>query len=163
MSSRFSPRWSRPASRKACRRPCDRYLEYWNLVFVQYDMDEAGNLTPLPKGSIDTGMGLERIAGITQGVTNVFETDLFAPLVAQGAELAGVKPGASPAVTRALRTMAEHARGAVVPHHGRRPARQRRPRLRAAAHHPPRRAAGGGHRRREAVPRHAHRRGRSSR
>ena len=91
---------------------CDRYLEYWNLVFVQYDMDEAGNLTPLPKGSIDTGMGLERIASITQGVTNVFETDLFAPLVQRGAELAGVTPGSSPAVNRALRTMAEHARGA---------------------------------------------------
>ena len=91
---------------------CDRYLEYWNLVFVQYDMDEAGTLTPLPKGSIDTGMGLERIASITQGVTNVFETDLFAPLVERGAELAGVTSGSSPAVTRALRTMAEHARGA---------------------------------------------------
>ena len=92
---------------------CDRYLEYWNLVFVQYDMDEAGKLTPLPKGSIDTGMGLERIATITQGFTNVFQSDLFAPLVEQGAELAGVKPAASPAVTRALRTMAEHARGAA--------------------------------------------------
>jgi alanyl-tRNA synthetase len=91
---------------------CDRYLEYWNLVFVQYDMDEAGGLTPLPKGSIDTGMGLERIASISQGVTNVFETDLFRPLVEKGAELAGVKPAASAAVTRALRTMAEHARGA---------------------------------------------------
>jgi alanyl-tRNA synthetase len=91
---------------------CDRYLEYWNLVFVQYDMDEAGTLTPLPRGSIDTGMGLERIASISQGVRNVFETDLFKPLVERGAELAGVKPGASPAVTRALRTMAEHARGA---------------------------------------------------
>ncbi|NLE23560.1 MAG: alanine--tRNA ligase [Actinobacteria bacterium] len=91
---------------------CDRYLEYWNLVFVQYDMDEAGDLTPLPKGSIDTGMGLERIASISQGVTNVFETDLFRPLIERGAELAGVKPDGSPAVTRALRTMAEHARGA---------------------------------------------------
>ena len=99
-----------PDCRPGC--DCDRYLEYWNLVFVQYDMDEAGGLTPLPKGSIDTGMGLERIASICQGVNNVFETDLLKPLVEKGAELAGVRPAASPAVTRALRTMAEHARGA---------------------------------------------------
>ncbi len=91
---------------------CDRYLEYWNLVFVQYDMDEAGSLTPLPKGSIDTGMGLDRIAMITQGVTNVFENDMLAPLVLKSAELAGVESAASPAITRALRIMAEHARGA---------------------------------------------------
>ena len=100
-----------PACTPGC--DCDRYLEYWNLVFVQYDMDEAGRLTPLPRGSIDTGMGLERIAGISQGVTNVFETDLFRPLVERGAELAGVEPDASPAVVRALRTMAEHTRGAA--------------------------------------------------
>ena len=91
---------------------CDRFLEYWNLVFVQYDMDEGGNLTPLPKGSIDTGMGLDRIAMITQGVANVFENDLLAPLVLKSAEVAGVEPAASSAVTRALRIMAEHARGA---------------------------------------------------
>ena len=92
---------------------CDRFLEYWNLVFVQYEMNEAGELTLLSKPSIDTGMGVERIAAITQGVTNVFESDGFAPLIARGAELAGVQPAASPAVTRALRTMAEHARGAA--------------------------------------------------
>ena len=92
---------------------CDRFVEYWNLVFVQYEMDESGALKPLPKPSIDTGMGLERIAAVTQGVTNVFECDLFAPLVRAGAKLAGVEPAASPAVTRALRIMAEHARGAA--------------------------------------------------
>ena len=137
---------------------CDRYLEYWNLVFVQYDMDETGNLTPLPKGSIDTGMGLERIASISQGVTNVFETDLFRPLVEKGAELAGVKPCG---LARRHPRPAHHGRARarrVVPHHGRRAAGQRRPRLRAAPHHPARRTAGRGHRRREAVPLRAHRR-----
>ena len=100
-----------PACAPGC--DCDRFLEYWNLVFVQYEMNEEGTLTPLPKPSIDTGMGIERIAVITQGLTNIFDNDLFVPLIAKGAELAGVEPAASPAVTRALRTMAEHARGAA--------------------------------------------------
>ena len=90
---------------------CDRFMEYWNLVFVQYEMGEDGGLTLLPKPSIDTGMGIERIAAVTQGVTSVFECDLFAPLVEHGAELAGIGAERSAAVTRALRTMAEHARG----------------------------------------------------
>jgi alanyl-tRNA synthetase len=92
---------------------CDRFMEYWNLVFVQYEMDEQGALAPLPKPSIDTGMGLERIAAVTQGVVTVFETDLFAPLIAQGAELAGVDTQGSASIVRALQTMAEHARGAA--------------------------------------------------
>jgi alanyl-tRNA synthetase len=92
---------------------CDRFMEYWNLVFPQYDMDADGGLTPLPRPSIDTGMGLERIAAVTQGVVTVFETDLFAPLIARGAELAGVDPKGSDAIVRALQTMAEHARGAA--------------------------------------------------
>ena len=68
-----------------------------------------------PRAASTPAWGSSASPRITQGVTNVFETDLFVPLVARGAELAGVTPGSSPAVTRALRTMAEHARGAVVP------------------------------------------------
>jgi len=90
---------------------CDRWLEYWNLVFVQYEMDEKGGLTPLANQSIDTGMGLERIAAINQGVTTVYETDLFRPLIALGEQLSGQRYGSSESVTRALRTMADHARG----------------------------------------------------
>ncbi len=92
---------------------CDRFMEYWNLVFVQYEMDAAGVLTALPAPSIDTGMGLERIATVAQGVRDVYETDLFAGLVAAGSRLAGVAPGDSLVATRALRVMAEHARAAA--------------------------------------------------
>ncbi|HTE43637.1 MAG TPA: alanine--tRNA ligase-related protein, partial [Gemmatimonadaceae bacterium] len=59
----------------------DRFLEFWNLVFMQYDKQPDGTLVPLPKPSVDTGAGLERISGITQGVTMIYHTDLFAPLI----------------------------------------------------------------------------------
>ena len=101
----------RPECAPGCE--CDRFMEYWNLVFVQYDMDENGTLTVLPRPSIDTGMGLERIAAVTQGVVTVYEGDLFAPLIARGATLAGVDARGSAAIVRALQTMAEHARGAA--------------------------------------------------
>jgi len=99
----------RPDCRPGC--DCDRFMEYWNLVFVQYSMDEGGALAPLPEPSIDTGMGLERTAAIVQGVTTVFESDAFDYLVQAGEALSGVAYGSSSGATRALRTMAEHARG----------------------------------------------------
>jgi alanyl-tRNA synthetase len=90
---------------------CDRWMEYWNLVFVQYEMDERGRLSPLAQQSIDTGMGLERVTAVHQGVVTVYETDAFRPLIELGERLSGEAYGSSDAVTRALRTMAEHARG----------------------------------------------------
>jgi alanyl-tRNA synthetase len=69
---------------------CDRYLEIWNLVFMQYNRDETGKLTPLPKPSIDTGMGLERVSAVSQNVRSNFETDLFQPIIKQIATMAGV-------------------------------------------------------------------------
>jgi len=90
---------------------CDRYMEYWNLVFVQYSMAEDGSVTSLPRPGIDTGMGLERLAAVTQGVVTVFENDQFRPLIEAGEKLSGVAYESSAAARRALRTMAEHARG----------------------------------------------------
>jgi len=87
----------------------ERFLEYWNLVFTQYDLgaDDQGRptLAPLPASNIDTGLGLERMAVIQQGVETVFETDTFAPLMALGRELAGRDPD-----ERALRILADHSR-----------------------------------------------------
>jgi alanyl-tRNA synthetase len=87
----------------------ERFLEYWNLVFTQYDMgvgeDGRTTLAPLPANNIDTGLGLERMAVIQQGVETVFETDTFAPLMALGRELASKDPD-----ERALRILADHSR-----------------------------------------------------
>ncbi|HEY2460170.1 MAG TPA: alanine--tRNA ligase [Candidatus Acidoferrum sp.] len=101
-----------------CAFPCDcgRYVEIWNLVFMQFNRDASGTLTPLPKPCVDTGMGLERVASVLQGVISNYDTDLFVPLMKRAAELCGVdyekeiateggKGGAA-----SLRVIADHAR-----------------------------------------------------
>ncbi|MBK5232825.1 MAG: alanine--tRNA ligase [Thermoleophilia bacterium] len=89
----------------------DRFLEYWNHVFMAYNQDENGVLTPLPARNIDTGMGLERLAAILQDVPSVYETDLFQPLIQLAEERSGVKYGDDEATTRAMRIVADHSRG----------------------------------------------------
>ena len=89
---------------------CDRYLELWNLVFMQFYRDESGEMTPLPKPSIDTGMGLERIATVMQGKYNNFDSDLFSPIIERIASLSGKQYGASDKVNVAMRVIADHAR-----------------------------------------------------
>jgi alanyl-tRNA synthetase len=92
----------------------DRYLEYWNHVFMTYDLAEDGSLGELPMKSIDTGMGLERMAAILQGVESVFDTDSLRPLVDLAEELSGRPYEADQATTRAMRILADHSRGAAA-------------------------------------------------
>ena len=91
----------------------DRYLEYWNLVFMELFLAEDGSLTELPKQNIDTGLGLERMAVIQQEVDSLFETDLFQPIVELAEELSGARYGSERKVTRAMRIIADHSRGMV--------------------------------------------------
>ena len=106
------------ATAPECKFPCDcgRFVEIWNLVFMQFNRDAGGKLTPLPKPCVDTGMGLERTAAVLQGVISNYDTDLFVPLMKRAAELCGVdfareekleegKGGAA-----SLRVIADHAR-----------------------------------------------------
>ncbi|MGH2914329.1 MAG: alanine--tRNA ligase, partial [Solirubrobacteraceae bacterium] len=88
----------------------ERFLEYWNLVFMQLDQNPVDVVTPLPANNIDTGLGLNRLACILQGKETVFETDQFAPLIALGEQLSGRRYGAQYATDRALRVLADHGR-----------------------------------------------------
>ena len=107
---------------------CGRYVEMWNLVFMQFDRDAGGKLNPLPKPSIDTGMGLERVAAVLQGVISNYDTDLFTPLIKRAAELTGARVGTGLRPVQAeqgsagvpshqsaasLRVIADHARAAT--------------------------------------------------
>ncbi len=89
---------------------CDRFLELWNLVFMQFNRSEDGTMTPLPKPSIDTGMGLERVAAVLQGKFNNYDTDLFQPIIAKLEELSGKKYLENQQDTTAMRVIADHAR-----------------------------------------------------
>ena len=87
----------------------DRYVEIWNLVFMQFDRDAAGNMTPLPAPSVDTGMGLERVAAVMQGVHSNYDTDLFQTLIGAAAELTNT----SEIGDKSLRVVADHIRAAA--------------------------------------------------
>ena len=91
----------------------DRFLEFWNHVFMSYDLAEDGSLTELPMRNIDTGMGLDRMAAILQDVPSVFETDHVRPLIDLAEELTGHGYEEGERVTRAMRIVADHARGAA--------------------------------------------------
>src|SRR5450432_1714317 len=98
-----------------CAFPCDcgRYVEIWNLVFMQFNRDASGTLVPLPKPSIDTGAGLERLAAVIQGVISNFDTDLFQPLIQKASEITGTRLGQNPKSDASLRIIADHARAAT--------------------------------------------------
>jgi len=101
----------RPSCGPGCE--CERYLEFWNLVFMEFDLAEDATLTPLPQQNIDTGMGLERAAMLLQGVDSLFDIDTFEPLLAWVGERADEPYGSSPEVTKAYRVVVEHARAAA--------------------------------------------------
>jgi alanyl-tRNA synthetase len=103
-----------------CKRPdcfvgcdCDRFLELWNLVFMQYNKDYKGKLTPLPKPSIDTGMGLERISAVLQNKPSNFETDLFEPIIKDISYLTKIEYGNSFDSDISIRVIADHIRAIV--------------------------------------------------
>jgi alanyl-tRNA synthetase len=104
----------------ACDRPdckvgceCDRYLEIWNLVFMQFNRDASGKMTPLPKPSIDTGMGLERIASLIQNVPSNYDTDLIMPIIQKVENLSEKRLGHSTEDDIAMKVIADHSRAAA--------------------------------------------------
>ncbi len=98
--------------RESCAPGCDceRFLEIWNLVFMEYDQGADGRLTRLPQQNIDTGMGLERTAVAMQGVSSIYETDLFYPIMARACQIVDRRLGDSESVDRSLRIIVEHGR-----------------------------------------------------
>jgi alanyl-tRNA synthetase len=102
-----------------CRQPdcgpsctrCERFLEFWNLVFMSYELHADGTLTPLPKQNVDTGMGVERTAAVLQDVMTVYETDIYQAIMRWIADESGVAYGDSPEATKAHRILADHGRG----------------------------------------------------
>ena len=101
-----------PDCAPGCNR-CERYLEIWNLVFMQFYQDTDGHRTPLKQKNIDTGMGLERLAMVLQGKDSVFDTDLFRPIIDKFAALVGTTYGRDPTHDRSLRVIADHGRALV--------------------------------------------------
>jgi alanyl-tRNA synthetase len=99
-----------PDCRPSCTR-CERFLEFWNLVFMEFELHVDGKLTPLPKQNVDTGMGVERTAAILQDVMTVYETDVYQAIMRWIAEQSGVAYGDSPEATKAHRILADHGRG----------------------------------------------------
>ena len=130
---------------------CERFLEFWNLVFMEYELHPDGTLTPLPKQNIDTGMGLERMARVLQGVASVYDTDGYQLIMDWIAAESGVAYGDSADATKAHRVLADHGRGMTFLVGDGVDAVERGARLRPAPDHPARRPA-------RAADRHARRR-----
>ena len=103
------------AGHSQCRFPCEcgRFVEIWNLVFMEFDRQNSGQLVPLPKPSVDTGMGLERMTAVLQGKHSNYDTDLLKPLTLYAAEIAGRDYGNHKAADVSMRVIADHARAAA--------------------------------------------------
>jgi alanyl-tRNA synthetase len=99
-----------PDCKPGCTR-CERFLEFWNLVFMEFELHADGKLTPLPKQNVDTGMGIERTAAVLQNVMTVYETDVYQAIMRWIADESGVAYGDSPEATKAHRILADHGRG----------------------------------------------------